>query len=109
MMLAPRRLLLLLLPLLALPAMALAQPRDPSFRLTNATTQPINQVHVSPSIVAAWGDDRLGSGTLRPDATASIQLAPGPCLNDIRVVFADGSAREKRQVNTCLTKDITFP
>ena len=88
---------------------ALAADGDPSFRLTNATGQQINQVHVSPSVQAAWGEDRLGSGSIKPDSTANIRVPAGPCLNDIRAVLADGSAREKRQVNTCTTKDVTSP
>ena len=95
-----------LLPLALAPAWG--QGNDPSFRLTNETAKIINQVHVSSSVEAAWGEDRLGSGTIKPEATAAIRVPPGHCVNDIRVVFADGSAAEQRQVNTCTTKDVTF-
>ena len=38
-----------------------------------------------------------------------VRLPAGQCVNDIRAVFADGRAVERRQVNTCALTEVTLP
>ena len=96
--------------LLALGATAAqAQSNDPSFRLTNNSAVVINEIYVSSSANNNWGADRLGDRTLASGGTYTIRLPAGQCVNDIRVVYANGQASERRRVNTCNLTDIAFP
>ena len=88
---------------------AQAQTNDPSFRLTNRGRVEINEVYVSSSADSNWGADRLGQNTLPAGASIIIRLPAGRCMNDLRVVYANGQASERRQVNTCNLTDIAFP
>lgn len=91
--------------MLALAAPALAQTTDPSFRLNNRTSVTINEVYVSSANDNSWGSDRLGADVLAPGQTLIIRLPQAQCLNDIRVVFANGQTHERRRVDTCQITD----
>lgn len=84
---------------------AMAQVTDPSFRLNNRSGQTINEVYVSSSEVSSWGQDRLGADVLPAGRTLTIRLPNGQCVNDIKVVFANGRALERMRVNTCNITD----
>ncbi|MDB5371792.1 MAG: hypothetical protein JWP04_434 [Belnapia sp.] len=86
-----------------------AQPADPSFRLTNRTARAIAEIYVASSGVNSWGTDRLGDKTLGSGANTTIRLPAGQCVNDVRVVFDNGEATERRRVNTCSQGDLVFP
>lgn len=105
------RLVLMLLLLAAglVPGRAAAQPGDPSFNLVNRSGRTINEIYVSPVREQYWGRDWLGAEVL-PDGRAwPIRIAPAAgCLHDIRVVYADGRAEERRNLNTCLLVDVVF-
>lgn len=93
--------------LLAAPAWA--QSNNPDFTLNNRGNLVINEVYVSSSANANWGRDRLGQNVLPPGRGVSIVLPAGQCVNDIRVVYANGQASERRQVNTCNLTEVSFP
>ena len=86
-----------------------AQPpsRDPSFRLGNAGVEAIHEVYVSATASKAWGMDRLGSVILEPGKRTMIALPAGQCVNDVRVVYRNGQAKERLGVDTCGLTDIT--
>ena len=88
---------------------ALAQSNNPDFNLHNRGSVVINEIYVSSSRVQSWGNDRLGQNTLAPGRNVSIVLPANQCVNDIRVVFANGQSEERRQVNTCNLTDVNFP
>ncbi|WP_137180270.1 hypothetical protein [Roseomonas sp. AR75] len=90
---------------LALAAPVAAQTSDPSFRLNNRSGVTINEVYVSSANDNAWGPDRLGQDVLQPGQTLIIRLPQGQCINDLRVVFANGQAHERRRVDTCQITD----
>ncbi len=102
---------LLALPALALPSLAPpagAQPWDPSVRITNRGTTAINEIYVASAGVGAWGEDRLGSRTLGSGQSLTVRLPENQCVNDVRVVFSGGEAKEQRRVNTCSQGDLVF-
>lgn len=106
----PQCLLSLLVLLAAGPVGAQAQtPPDPSFRLTNRTARTIKEIYVASSGVNSWGADRLGDRTLGSGANTTIRLPAGQCVNDVRVIFDNGEATERRRVNTCSQGDLVFP
>ncbi len=94
---------------LALTGAASAQTTDPSFRVNNRGNQTINEIYVSSSSVSSWGRDWLGQNVLPPGQSFLIRLPNGQCMNDIRIVFANGQAAERRQVNTCNITDFNVP
>jgi hypothetical protein len=37
-----------------------------------------------------------------------VRLAVNDCVNDVRIVWADGRSEERRQVNTCQIVNLIF-
>jgi len=88
-----------------LAAPALAQSNDPSFRVNNRTAITINEIYASSSNDNSWGPDRLGANVLPPGQSIVVRLPQAQCINDIRIVFADGQVHERRRVDTCQITD----
>lgn len=88
---------------------------DPSFRLINRGAGPIMQLFVTEagreaSGRTAWGENRLGPSGLPPAAATIIRMPrTGQCLFDLRVVFADRKALEKRRADLCRITDLPVP
>ena len=93
--------------LLAAPA-APAMAQDPSFRLNNRTGVTINEIYVSSSNDSGWGSDRLGANVLNSGQYWTVRLPNGQCVNDIRVVYANGRSQEWRRQNTCQITDFNI-
>lgn len=92
--------------LLAAPA---AAQQNPDFWLVNTSGRTIAEAYVSSSAVNAWGPDRLGQNVLA--SGMRIAMRPprdGTCIFDIRVVYGDGTAEERRRVNTCVIAEVVF-
>ncbi|NKC30997.1 hypothetical protein [Falsiroseomonas selenitidurans] len=108
----PRRLvlgLLLLLASLVLPGTTALAQGDPSFTLVNRSGQPIREVYVSASQDQYWGHDLLQTSVLANGAAMPIRIAPGAgCLQDVRVVYADGRPEERRRQDTCRITQMVF-
>lgn len=103
-----RRALLVLLPGLFAHS-AMAQSNDPSFRIVNNTPAAINEIYASPSSQANWGHDRLGTEVVPSGGRRIIRLPQdGNCRYDVRVVFQDGTAEERRDQDTCAVTDLVF-
>ncbi|WP_431282783.1 Tat pathway signal protein [Humitalea sp. 24SJ18S-53] len=78
------------------------QSRNPSFNFVNQSGAVIREVYVSLSSESVWGVDRLGANTLAPGQSVAINLPVGrDCNVDMRVVFMNGAAQERRRVETC--------
>ena len=80
-----------------------------SFRLVNRGRSGINEFYVSPTGDDGWGQDRLGDDTVAPGASYVIRLPPTPCSYDLRIVYANGEATEKRRLNLCTITDLRVP
>jgi hypothetical protein len=101
----------------AAPPPAASQPRpqpppqaaaaNPSFNLVNHGRQPLREVYVSSVREANWGDQRLPQ-PIQPGAWLAVRLPSGDCVNDVRVVWADGRNEERRQVDTCRLTNLIF-
>jgi hypothetical protein len=86
-----------------------AAAQNPSFNLVNNSGRTIMEIYASPSRDNNWGPDRLGQNVLPPGQSFAVRLPVGECLYDIRVVYDDHSAQERRRVNTCALTNVTFP
>ncbi len=82
--------------------------QNPSFNLLNRSEREIMVINVSPNTDRIWGEDRLGVATLPAGHYLPIRLRSGQCRNDIRVIYADGTHEERRNLNTCSVTDVTF-
>lgn len=79
------------------------------FRLVNRGRSGISELYVSPSGEDGWGQDRLGDDTVAPGTSYVIRLPTIPCSYDLRIVYANGEATEKRRLNLCTTTDLRVP
>ncbi len=97
----------------ASPAASPGAPADrgnPDVRLVNRTGRTILQIFVSAATDRSWGEDRLGRHVLPPGHSLAITMPKdGTCLFDVRVVYDNGTAAEKRRVNTCAIGEVVFP
>jgi hypothetical protein len=77
-------------------------PRGPqrSLVFANRHLATVQEIYVSPSTENDWGPDRLGSATLPMGREATAEFE-GACEVDIRVVFPNGGAEERREVDAC--------
>lgn len=73
--------------------------------IANRTGRPIQQVLISPSDAGDWGDDRLGNHSVSVADAATVQYR-GSCVADIRIVFDNRSAEERRGVDFCAARRI---
>lgn len=88
---------------------AAAAQANPSFQFVNSAGVVVNELYVSLSTDTEWGADRLGRATLPPGASMPISLPAGKvCTVDVRVVYADGRALERRGVETCSIRALNF-
>jgi hypothetical protein len=75
---------------------------NPSFWLANGSGAVIREVYVSLATQSNWGVDRLGSQVLNPGQRLQVSLPAGvTCLVDMRIVYMNGQAAERRRVETC--------
>ena len=78
---------------------AVGQPA--SFRLVNRGRLPVQELYVSDPREESWGEDVLGDDVLAARGARSVRLPAQGCVFDVRVVFADGRATERRGVDLC--------
>jgi hypothetical protein len=82
---------------------------NPSFNLVNQSRVTVMEAYVSLSTEQEWGPDRLGNDTVAPGRNFAIRLPEGPCLHDVRFVFENGQADERRGVNLCDVTNLILP
>jgi hypothetical protein len=77
-------------------------PRGPSRNLVlvNRHLAAVQEAYVSSSSDSDWGPDRLGSANLAPGRETPVEIQ-GSCEADIRIVFPNGGAEERREVDIC--------
>lgn len=82
---------------------------NPSFNLVNQGQRTVMQVFASLTTDNNWGPDRLGQDTVAPGAIFPIRLPEGDCMYDVRFVYDNGQADERRNVNLCEVINVTLP
>jgi hypothetical protein len=68
--------------------------------IANRAGRPIQQVLISPSDAGDWGKDRLGNASISVGETATFHYR-GDCVADVRVIFDNLGAEERRGVDLC--------
>lgn len=74
--------------------------------MVNNTLKVVNEVYASPVAAPGWGHDRLGADVVPPGGRQLIRLPGGDCLYDVRVVYQQGGAEERRNIDTCGLGDL---
>ena len=82
---------------------------NPSFNLVNQGQRTVMQVYASLTTDNNWGPDRLGADTLAPGAVFPVRLPEGNCIYNVRFVYDNGQADERRNVNLCEIINVTLP
>lgn len=86
-----------------------AWAQDGSFNLQNRSGRAIERLYASPRDTREWGENRLERPGLAEGATTAVRMPPdGGCRIDIRLIYADGLTEEKRDINTCLDRDVVI-
>ncbi len=93
-----------------IPVAATGKPADdPSFRLFNRSARNIVELRAVPAGGSEGGENRLAT-PLAPDKSQMIGFKrDGQCIFDLRVVFADGKAMEKKRANLCKIAELPVP
>lgn len=73
---------------------------DGSFRVTNSSTRIISRIHLRDAALTSWGVDLLGQQVLAPGGTSNFR-APAPGIYDMRLLWADRQATERRRITIC--------
>ena len=83
---------------------------DPSIKLFNRAARPITEFIATPAGAGAPGPNRLAGSPVAPDNNRLITLPrDGNCIFDLRVVFGDGTAKEKKRSNLCKISELPVP
>ena len=102
-----RRMLALFALLIGLTAAGTAEAQN-RFWLENQSGVTIREAYVSASRVNFWGPDILGASVLPAQQRVWVTPSFGDCVLDVRVVYMDGRAEERRNVNACGLSRIVF-
>jgi hypothetical protein len=79
---------------------AAAKPGTHQVVVVNDSPLPIQQVLIAPADAPDWGDDLLQNGSLSSGDRITVTYH-GDCLADLRVVFDNRSAEERRNLDFC--------
>jgi len=71
-----------------------------SITLMNRSVRPIQQVFISPAEANQWGEDRIDQGSISVADRRAVSWQGG-CNVDLRVVFDNRAAEERRGVDLC--------
>ncbi|MXP62387.1 hypothetical protein E0493_03345 [Roseomonas sp. M0104] len=86
-----------------------APPPEPRLELRNAGREPIVAAFVSPAGAGDWGMDQLDVHPLPPGRSFRLELPPGACRYDVKVLYADSASEERRGLDLCASPAVRFP
>jgi hypothetical protein len=90
-------------------AAAAKAPDDPRFRLVNRGQKSIGEVFVVPSGTLNYGPNRLPSALAPGAAVAFAPPRDGKCSYDVKVIFTDMRALERKGIDLCKLVDLPVP
>jgi hypothetical protein len=80
---------------------------DGNFRIANGGSRPVQRIFWRDSALTGWGTDQLRLDVLEPGRSGNFRVAT-PGLYDIRILFPDGRALERRNINICSGQVVTI-
>ena len=92
---------------LSVPAKAATTARPPasSIVIANWAPRPIREIYLSPASSQDWSVDRLEGRSVSPGDDVRLSYG-GACRADLRVVFDNGGAEERRDLDLCRNRFI---
>ena len=81
-------------------AQAPATPESRRIVLANRHLAPVEAVYLSPVSESDWGQERLGGTPLPTGGDTTVEMQGG-CEADLRILFPNGGAEERRGVDVC--------
>lgn len=83
---------------------------DGSFNLVNQSNRVIERLYASPVDTNQWGENRLARGaTIANGANFAVRMpSDGGCRTDLRIGFAGGVTEERRDIDTCVDRDVVI-
>ena len=75
--------------------------------IANRSARPIQQVFISPGDAGDWGEDRLVNNSLSVGESTTLRYR-GDCVADLRIVFDNRAAEERRGVDVCASRSIAI-
>lgn len=76
------------------------RPPERAFTLVNRHSAPVDELYASAIDESDWGDDRLSGTPMERGGRNEVVLRSG-CEIDLRIVFANGGAEERRGLDIC--------
>ncbi|WP_291298060.1 hypothetical protein [Elioraea sp.] len=77
------------------------QVQEREIAIENRSPRSIQQLFISGTQETEWGEDRLGSAVIPRGATFTARFPDSGCSYDVRVVFDNGGAEERRAIDLC--------
>jgi hypothetical protein len=92
------------------PVLGFGDPDAPrrQAEIRNLSGRTIRELYASAAGPDRWGPDRLGSDVLPAGRSHTITIRSRDCVFDLRAVYDDDVAEEKRRVDLCATTTIAF-
>lgn len=80
-----------------------SQALPDQIEVINHTSEPIEEVRISPQVDDAWGGDRLAGRIIQPGESARLPVSDlkGDCYFDVRVGGASGTESDYFGLNLC--------
>jgi hypothetical protein len=82
-------------------ARSLPAPADREVVVENRAPRQIERLFISGTDEQEWGPDRLGTEVIAPGGQFTAAFPDQGCAYDVRVVFDNGGAEERRRVDLC--------
>jgi hypothetical protein len=88
-------------------ASGVPRPPERAFTLVNRHSAAVEEAYASSIDESDWGEDKLSGGPLERGGRHEVVLRGG-CEIDLRIVFANGGAEERRGIDICATNLIVL-
>jgi hypothetical protein len=79
------------------------QVQEREVAIQNRSPRTIQNLYISGAQETEWGEDRLGSAVIAPGDSFTARFPDSGCSYDVRVVFDNGGAEERRAIDLCAT------
>ncbi|MCU0889221.1 MAG: hypothetical protein MUC64_14650 [Rubritepida sp.] len=89
-------------------ARTLPAPPDREVVVENRSPRPIERLFISGTEEQEWGPDRLGTDVIAPGGQFTAAFPDQGCAYDVRVVFDNAAAEERRRVDLCVVTTLVI-
>ncbi|WP_431303940.1 hypothetical protein [Sediminicoccus sp. BL-A-41-H5] len=80
---------------------------DGTLRVTNNSSRIVSRLHLRDAALTNWGPDLLARDVLAPGQSSTLR-APTPGVYDMRLLWADSQATERRRITICTATPVSI-